>query len=279
MFDSGRKKRQDRIRLLGRLIAQALASGLQGIRLRHALHRGTRLGSSRSDLEVAVDGRTYTLAAVAEKRGMVAYVCRVRSRQWHARLRRLAARSSTQVAKPRHEHLIDLHRCRQDHPGLAMGQTRTRQAHRLPRAHLFTRPARRRLDPEAPRPSPSAGGRGSAYPRRCDQRASAPAFDVEKVTKRFYDRFKNEHACLPQVPQGHPRRGHAAVVRLRHAQPADVHLLHPEEGLSCDGDRDYLRNKLAESKLRGKDRYYRDFLCPLFFEGFAKRRKRALGRR
>ena len=38
-----------------------------------------------------------------------------------------------------------------------------------------------------------------------------------------------------------------------------------------DGDPDYLRNKLAQSKGRGKDLYYRDFLCPLFFEGFAKR--------
>jgi len=36
-------------------------------------------------------------------------------------------------------------------------------------------------------------------------------------------------------------------------------------------DPDYLSTKLAESKQRGKDRYYRDSLCPLFFEGFAKR--------
>src|SRR5207249_822722 len=26
-----------------------------------------------------------------------------------------------------------------------------------------------------------------------------------------------------------------------------------------------------ESQRRGKDKFYRDFLCPLFFEGFAKR--------
>ena len=33
---------------------------------------------------------------------------------------------------------------------------------------------------------------------------------------------------------------------------------------------DYLRTKLGESQANGTDRYYTDFLCPLFFEGFAK---------
>lgn len=37
------------------------------------------------------------------------------------------------------------------------------------------------------------------------------------------------------------------------------------------GDLHYLTNRLSESQGRGKDKYYRDFLCPLFFEGFAKR--------
>ena len=37
-----------------------------------------------------------------------------------------------------------------------------------------------------------------------------------------------------------------------------------------NGDPDYLRTKLTESKVEGNDRYYTDFLCPLFFEGFAK---------
>jgi len=33
----------------------------------------------------------------------------------------------------------------------------------------------------------------------------------------------------------------------------------------------YLQDKLANSRQRGKDRFYKDFLCPLFFEGFAKK--------
>lgn len=38
-----------------------------------------------------------------------------------------------------------------------------------------------------------------------------------------------------------------------------------------NNDRDYLRTKLRQSQQRGKDRFYTGFLCPLFFDGFAKK--------
>ena len=38
-----------------------------------------------------------------------------------------------------------------------------------------------------------------------------------------------------------------------------------------DGDPNYLRTRLAASQAAASDRYYADFLCPLFFEGFARR--------
>ena len=37
-----------------------------------------------------------------------------------------------------------------------------------------------------------------------------------------------------------------------------------------DNDEHYLRNKLIQSQEKGTNRYYREFLCPLFFQGFAK---------
>ncbi|MDE0040465.1 MAG: Eco57I restriction-modification methylase domain-containing protein, partial [Candidatus Poribacteria bacterium] len=40
-----------------------------------------------------------------------------------------------------------------------------------------------------------------------------------------------------------------------------------------DGDLDYLSTKLTHSRLTGVDQYYKAFLCPLFFEGFAKPKK------
>ena len=54
------------------------------------------------------------------------------------------------------------------------------------------------------------------------------AFDVERVTKRFFDRFKTEHQAFPGIHQRHPGDGRPRVVRFYHAKPDDVHLLHPE---------------------------------------------------
>jgi hypothetical protein len=42
-----------------------------------------------------------------------------------------------------------------------------------------------------------------------------------------------------------------------------------------NNDDNYLINRLHQSKEKGKDRFYKNFLCPLFFEGFAKK---AIGR-
>ena len=37
-----------------------------------------------------------------------------------------------------------------------------------------------------------------------------------------------------------------------------------------DNNESYLHTKLTESQAKGTNRYYKEFLCPLFFEGFAK---------
>ncbi|MCL4784223.1 MAG: hypothetical protein KJZ70_14410 [Bryobacterales bacterium] len=97
-------------------------------------------------------------------------------------------------------------------------------------------------------------------------------FDVEKVTKRFYDRFKTEHQRFLKFIQGIPdeqmESWYASVMINRL-----MFLYFIQAKGFLDGDRDYLRNKLAASQDRKQDRYYRDFLCPLFFEGFARRKE------
>jgi hypothetical protein len=45
-----------------------------------------------------------------------------------------------------------------------------------------------------------------------------------------------------------------------------------QEKSFLNGDKEYLRNKLAESRDRKPNAYYRDFLCPLFFQGFARKK-------
>jgi hypothetical protein len=96
------------------------------------------------------------------------------------------------------------------------------------------------------------------------------AFDVEKVTKKFYELFKSEHDAFLKFTKGIPdeklQRWHASVMLNR---LMFIYFIQ-KKGFLGD-DQHYLTNKLAETQQRGKDRFYREFLCHLFFEGFAKR--------
>ena len=57
------------------------------------------------------------------------------------------------------------------------------------------------------------------------------ALDVEKVTRRFYDRFRKELTAFGNFIARHRRPRRPRVVRLTHAEPHDVRLLRPEAGL------------------------------------------------
>jgi hypothetical protein len=94
------------------------------------------------------------------------------------------------------------------------------------------------------------------------------AFDVERVTKKFYEDYKQIHALfrdsLKGVSEAADRTWLASVLLNR---LMFVYFLQ-KKGFLDDGNELYLERKLAESK--GKDRFHTDFLTPLFFEGFAK---------
>jgi len=95
------------------------------------------------------------------------------------------------------------------------------------------------------------------------------AFDVERVTKRFYDVFQKEHGAflkfLKGIPDADLQRWYVSVMLNR---LMFIYFIQKKNFL--DGNPDYLHGKLEESQSRGKDRFYRDILCPLFFEGFGK---------
>jgi len=46
-----------------------------------------------------------------------------------------------------------------------------------------------------------------------------------------------------------------------------------------DNDPQYLKHQLEKSQAKGKDLFYRDFLCPLFFDGLARKERTAQGRK
>jgi len=96
----------------------------------------------------------------------------------------------------------------------------------------------------------------------------ARAFDVERLTKRFYDQFAKEHqhflAFLKGVQDVQGRDWYASVMLNRL-----MFLYFIQKKGFLNGDTNYLRTKLDASAQRGPNRYYRDFLLVLFFQGLA----------
>jgi hypothetical protein len=96
------------------------------------------------------------------------------------------------------------------------------------------------------------------------------AFDRDRVTKRFYERFKQEHGAFPIVgitTGDNDKRWYTSVMINR-----IMFLYFVQSKGFLNRDTDYLKNRLAGSAGKyGKDKFYQSFLCPLFFEGLAKR--------
>lgn len=97
----------------------------------------------------------------------------------------------------------------------------------------------------------------------------AKNLDVEQVTKRFYDEFKRRREEFQTFLQGIPvesdQRWYVSVMLNR---LMFIYFIQAKGFLN--NNTDYLRERLAWSQATlGPDRYYRDFLRTLFFEGFA----------
>ena len=96
------------------------------------------------------------------------------------------------------------------------------------------------------------------------------ALDVDKTTKRFFARYSEQHQNLLDQIEGiaddRDRRWYASVILNR---LMFVWFLQKKFFLD-EGNTDYLLTKLAESRQRGPDRFFGEFLNALFFDAFAK---------
>lgn len=96
------------------------------------------------------------------------------------------------------------------------------------------------------------------------------ALDVERVTKKFYTEFQEQHIGFMELIEGidndKDRRWYASVLLNR---LMFIYFLQKKFFID-NGDADYLQNKLMQSQKRGKDQFFSHFLKALFFEGFAK---------
>ena len=99
------------------------------------------------------------------------------------------------------------------------------------------------------------------------------AFDVEKVTKRFYERFRAELTAFGKFIEGITAQGdrdwYASLMLNR---MMFVYFFQKQGFL--DGNADYLRTKLLEVQSRYGDgrfqQFYREFLLKLFHEGLGQ---------
>ncbi|MGH3023565.1 MAG: Eco57I restriction-modification methylase domain-containing protein [Gaiellaceae bacterium] len=226
-----------------------------------------------SHLDVAVDGQTYRLRGVAEKRGMAAFV--VESGEDRLPDYPTRRKIERQAAKSVHEHLI-----------VYADDARTTQVWQWVRREPGRPTACRELHYQR-------GQSGEALIQRLDAvtftldeeadlsivdvtRRARAAFDVERVTKRFYDLFKAEHEVFLGFIRGlesqDDREWYASVMLNR---LMFVYFIQKKGFL--DGDRDYLRHRLAIVQAdAGRDQFhsfYRHFLLRLFHEGLGQRRR------
>jgi hypothetical protein len=96
----------------------------------------------------------------------------------------------------------------------------------------------------------------------------AKQFDVEGITKRFYDDFARQRATFQQYLRGIPledeQRWYVSVMLNR---LMFIYFIQAKRFLKNDPE--YLQTQLALSKAQlGPDHFYSDFLQLLFFEGF-----------
>ncbi|MBI3989587.1 MAG: SAM-dependent methyltransferase, partial [candidate division NC10 bacterium] len=219
-------------------------------------------------LEVFVDGLTFILSVIAQKRGMVAFTCAPLS---DGRIPDYPTRRKIerQVAKSVHEHLI-----------IYTDAAQTTQIWQWVKREAGKPTACREHHYHRNQPGDALLQKLQALAFSLEEEEkltivdvtshARAAFDVERVTRRFYDRFKAEHTTflefLKGIPDEEMQRWYASVMLNR---LMFIYFIQKKGFL--DNDTNYLRNKLAQSKQHGKDRFYSDFLCPLFFEGFAKK--------
>ena len=224
-----------------------------------------------ADVEAAVAGRTFALQAIAHKRRMVAYLYVADS---DAAFPDHPTRQKIEkaVAKTVREHLIVY---ASHDRNVLYWQWVKRKPGRPDRTHTYIH---------------RRGQSGEALIQRLEQlvftldeeddvtlvevtgRVRA-AFDVEKVTKRFYDRFKKEHRAFLDFIEGitaaADREWYASLMLNRM-----MFIYFIQKRGFLDNDTDYLRNRLERVRRQQGNgnfhSFYRLFLLRLFHEGLGQ---------
>ena len=220
-------------------------------------------------LPVTVDETEYQLTAIAEKRGMVVFECPATEADQRIPDYAIRRKIQKQVEKSVHEHFIIYTNAEKTTDiwqwvKHEQGKPDACREHRYNRNEQSGESLIQKL-------------KTIAFSLAEEEQLTLfevtgrvrTAFYAERVTKKFYDRFKKEHDAflkfLNGIPDEEMQRWYASVMLNR---LMFIYFIQKKDFL--DNNESYLHTKLTESQAKGTNRYYKDFLCPLFFEGFAK---------
>ncbi|MDO8578086.1 MAG: Eco57I restriction-modification methylase domain-containing protein [Dehalococcoidales bacterium] len=225
-------------------------------------------------LIVESEGDNYTLNAIAEKHGMVAYECQPGPKgqmpDYPTR-----GKIERQVAKSAHEHIV-----------VFVNKERTIQTWQWVRREKGKPTARREHTYVCNQPGDSLiqklhnlviGLEEEENLTIVDVTGKArQAFDVDRVTKRFFEHFEKEHKAFLSFIEGitavADREWYASLMLNR---LMFIYFIQKKGFL--DGDIHYLRHRLEKVRTsQGKGKFhtfYRQFLLRLFHEGLARRKE------
>ena len=253
--------------------AERMRAHLQAFDLRNLFVDG--LGWNHyhaAPLHIAIDGFTYELEAVAEKADFAVFVCGPDADGALAPYP-IRRKIEHQVVRRAFEHLI-----------IFIDAERSSQVWQWVKRESGNPDKYREL-------SYSAGQSGTAFLQRIDPLGVSLAqelrgvgiaevasrvkqtMDIERVTRRFYDRFKGELTAFQSFIDGITAQGDREwYASLMLNRMMFVYFIQKQGFL--DGDINYLRNRLDMVRARaGEGRYqqfYRMFLLRLFHEGLGQ---------
>ena len=226
-------------------------------------------------LLIEVDGTSYTLCTIAEKRGVQIFTC---SQDVGSKIPGYATRRKIekQVTKSAYEHLIifiddaksiQIWQWVSRQPGL---RAAPREHHYLP-AHHSGESLIQKLTSITFSLNDEEGLTLTAVAFKLRD-----TFDRDKITKKFYDYFKKQHTTFLGFVQGITQQGDREwYASLMLNRLMFIYFIQRKGFL--DGDFDYLKNRLKMvQKRKGKGKFlsfYRYFLLRLFHEGFGQQPK------
>lgn len=227
-------------------------------------------------LTVAISGVSFDLKAVAEKRGMVAWVCEAPA---GSAIPDRATRKKVefQVAKSTLEHLIIFTDKKCAEQVWCWARREAGKPAAVPEHFWHASSGNRGFLQKLEAIAFSLSEEDSLTLLDVTTRAKA-AFDVEKITKRFYDQFKTEHKafldCISGIIDETDREWYASLMLNRM-----MFIYFMQRKRFLDNKPNYLADKLVECRDRlGADKFYsfyRNFLIRLFHEGLGAKSRHA----